>query len=326
MVKDKKISSPRFRYLTLFFKLVVLSVAFWYIYRQVFLKENIHDILASYKTAIHGDKLVLLIPALLLMFMNWGLESQKWRLMIRKIERISFGRSVKAVLTGITVSFFTPNRVGEFGGRILHLHQSNRIKGALITVLCSMSQLAITIVVGSLALILYLQALFSGQPFLFDTILLGLVLLILFTMVSFLYPSVILYFLNKFSFFSRFSRYTDVFNQYKAYEQLQVFMLSLLRYLVFSVQYLLILKVFNVEVPVLKAFQAISLTFLVITLVPTIALTEIGIRGSAALFFIGFYSVNTFGILTASFTLWLINLVIPSLAGSLFVLQVKLNR
>ena len=53
-----------------------------------------------------------------MMFLNWLVEALKWRYMISKIENISIMTAYRAVLTGITVSTFTPNRIGEYGGRV----------------------------------------------------------------------------------------------------------------------------------------------------------------------------------------------------------------
>jgi len=60
-----------------------------------------------------------LLYVLFLMPVNWGIEIVKWRYMILKIERITFYKSLKAVLVGITFSSFTPNRVGDYFGRAL---------------------------------------------------------------------------------------------------------------------------------------------------------------------------------------------------------------
>ena len=68
-----------------------------------------------------------------------------------------------------------------------------------------------------------------------------------------------------------------------------------------------------------------ALTFLSMSIIPTIALTELGVRGSVAIYF-GYISSNTIGILTASFALWIINLVVPAILGVLFVYQLKFFR
>ena len=59
-----------------------------------------------------------------MMFLNWFLESLKWRFLISKIEKISINRSIRAIFSGITISTFTPNRIGEYGGRVFCLEKS----------------------------------------------------------------------------------------------------------------------------------------------------------------------------------------------------------
>ena len=87
----------------------------------------------------------ILIVIVLMMFLNWFLEALKWQFLIKKIEEISFSRSVRAVFSGITVSAFTPNRVGEYGGRVFCLEKADRIQAVFITIIGSMAQLITTI-------------------------------------------------------------------------------------------------------------------------------------------------------------------------------------
>ncbi len=70
----------------------------------------------------------------------------------------------------------------------------------------------------------------------------------------------------------------------------------------------------------------IALTFFAIAAIPTFALTEIGVRGSAALAFIGLISDNDTGIVAASFSLWLVNIALPAMAGVPFVFKWKLFK
>ena len=67
--------------------------------------------------------------------------------------------------------------------------------------------------------------------------------------------------------------------------------------------------------------------------IPTIALTELGIRGSVSLYFIGLYFTSLgimcsydMGIITATTVLWIINLVIPAITGAIFVFRLKFFR
>jgi hypothetical protein len=55
--------------------------------------------------------------ALALVPVNWGLEAWKWHRLAGTWSR-TFGRSLRAVLVGLTLGFATPNRVGDYAGRI----------------------------------------------------------------------------------------------------------------------------------------------------------------------------------------------------------------
>jgi hypothetical protein len=68
------------------------------------------------------------------------------------------------------------------------------------------------------------------------------------------------------------------------------------------------------------------LIFWIMAILPTIAIAEIGIRGEAALFFLAPLSTNYLGIVSSTFMLWFINLIIPSLIGCLFVYKMKLYK
>ena len=109
------------RYIGLAIKLVIAIVAFWFIVQKLRLKNEDIDLLQAVKDLTASDNLPYLIPLLVMMLANWMLESYKWRLLMTAIEDIGFFKSMKAIFSGITIALFTPNRVGEYGGRVFHL-------------------------------------------------------------------------------------------------------------------------------------------------------------------------------------------------------------
>ena len=128
--------------------------------------------------------------------------------------------------------------------------------------------------------------------------------------------------------------YIDILSSYTLRELIGIIFLSLFRFVVFSSQMYLLLKIFSVDLPFFHAMIIIAVTFFVMTIIPTITITELGIRGSVALFLIGMYfggsdiapqSINL-GIIAASTSLWIINLTIPALIGAIFVLNLKFFR
>lgn len=101
---------------------------------------------------------------------------------------------------------------------------------------------------------------------------------------------------------------------------------SLLRYVVFVIQYILLLQSFDVVTGWVTAWWLISVLYLCLAIVPTIALAELGIRGALALSLFGLVSADALGILTASFSIWLINLVLPAIAGSIMMIGIRIFK
>ncbi|MGH2644907.1 MAG: hypothetical protein ACRDE2_13220, partial [Chitinophagaceae bacterium] len=50
---------------------------------------------------------------------------------------------------------------------------------------------------------------------------------------------------------------------------------------------------------------------------------ELGVRGEIGLYFFGLLSANKIGIIAGTLGIWLINLVIPAIIGSLLLLGIK---
>jgi hypothetical protein len=107
---------------------------------------------------------------------------------------------------------------------------------------------------------------------------------------------------------------------------IEVLALSALRYSVFLVQYLLIFYLFDVDVPIAAVFGVMTLVFLVLAVVPSIALLEVGVRGEASIRLMGLFSANVLGIGFASITIWFLNLVLPALIGSLLLLNLRIFK
>ena len=278
-------------------------------------------------TIINNYSLILIV--VLMMFINWMLESLKWKFMIRKIEAISFFTSLRAIFSGITVSSFTPNRIGEYGGRVFCLEKSDRIQAVFITILCSMAQLLTTIIFGSFAFFILHEQFLDDQYFIIEISSFSLLVLftfnILFVLAYFNVASLIK-FLLKFSFFNFLRKYINIISLFNTRDLLVTFLFSVLRYLVFSIQFLILLYVFNVDISLFDAILSIMLIFFFITLTPTITIAEIGVRGSMALLVLLKFSTNIIGILSSTFLLWIINLIIPAIIGSFFIFSLKFFR
>jgi hypothetical protein len=98
-----------------------------------------------------------------------------------------------------------------------------------------------------------------------------------------------------------------------------------LRYAVFSSQFVLLCMAFGADVSAGAAFLAIPVVYLVSTLVPTVLLTELGVRGSAAVAFFGPLGADEAAVLLATTVLWSLNLVLPAAVGSVLLVSARIR-
>jgi hypothetical protein len=138
--------------------------------------------------------------------------------------------------------------------------------------------------------------------------------------------SSVIKFLERIPFIAKYAFFIQKLEEFKWRELLQVLLLSLIRFSIFILQYYLLMQVFNVDLDFWQSAGLTCIMFLAMAVVPTIALAELGLRGQLAVLLYGISSTNSLGIVLAASGIWLINLVVPALAGSLFILGVKLFR
>jgi hypothetical protein len=274
---------------------------------------------------IGSGHFMLFVTAFFLIIVNWGIETVKWKSLIHPIQPLGYRKAVQSVLFGVSVSMFTPNRIGDIGGRLLYIPSSKRPAVAFMNVICAASQWMITIVFGLIALLFLLErtlAVFGTVPVVFFVIT-GL-------LTFFLPPLIWSYRLRIWKWITKWKwmeRRLQVFKPNDGIAPklwINVLFYSLLRYAVFSLQYGLLLHFFGVVIPVHYMFCLIAGVFFINTVLPSGIITSLGIRGSAALALFGLWSGNSEGIIAATFVLWFFNLVLPAIAGSFFTNRLTL--
>ena len=318
--------------LSLLIKIGIVLFSLVYLYSELIIKRVINQINLDFLLESFINNSILFLAIFLLMFVNWLIESIKWRYMISKIEKVDLITSLKAVFTGITVSLFTPNRIGEYGGRVFYLQKADRIKAVLITFIGNMSQLTITIIFGSLAFLILMPEMIKEETELFNNSLIidsfFPIIIIINTVVLYVFYNLSLFIklFKRFSFYQKYDEYFDMFLIFSKKEITHILFLSLLRYIVFSFQFLLLLYCFDVSLIFYKSLFLIMLFFLIVSIIPTIAIAEIGVRGSVAILLFSYFAVNPISVFSATISLWLINLVVPSIIGLFFISSLKFFR
>tara|TARA_B110001454_G_scaffold204653_1_gene213580 strand:+ start:534 stop:1514 length:981 start_codon:yes stop_codon:yes gene_type:complete len=313
-------------------KITIVVFALYFLYQQLTSKKAIEgfDIAFIKQTILENQSLVVLV--FLMMFFNWLVEAIKWKFLIAKIEKVSMLTSLRAVFSGITVSVFTPNRIGEYGGRVFCLEKADRMQGVLITVLGSMAQLLTTIFFGSMGILFLnnyipeLQELYQEMEYTFPLMLFMLLLLNILLLLLFHNISVISNLMDKYGWLSKYKKYKEVFTFYNTQELAFVFLFSIIRYAIFTTQFFILLNLFGVDISYFDSIILTMVMLFIISIIPTIAISEIGIRGSVSVYLFGLVSANTLGILSATFVLWVINLLLPAIIGAFFVFTLKFFR
>lgn len=308
----------------LLFCLLAYSI-YQQILRQPNWKESLQRILHSFNQT-SGLQLVFVIA---LLFANWGIEARKWQLVIGTIQPIRWIQCLKAIFTGTTLAFFTPNRMGEYLGRVLYIEPGKRGQAISLTLVCSMAQLLVTLIVGSIGFLVIRRDLLaqmgeSSSVWLQSVFYLAIVAATFLTLLYFRLSGIVRL-IEKIPRIGQFIRYVRVLDNFNATMLLRILSLSLIRYLVFIAQYYLLFNVFDVQLSGWQVFWSVSVVFLVLAIIPTIALvTELGVRWKTSIEVIQLFSSNIVGIMAVSLAIWIINLVIPALLGSLLILNIKL--
>lgn len=299
----------------------------WSIYHQIAAQPELAGSWQNIKQALTSPKLNYFLLVVLLMLVHWGIEAYKWMLAINVIQKISFIRAFKAVLSGVSVSITTPNRVGEYLGRVLYIKEGNRIKAISLTIVCSMSQLITTLFVGVIALFFLSDALVASQNLPAVWIKVVLYVSIFFTLLFLLFYfrlAWLVKIIHKFSIFNRFYWVVEALEQFNATLLLRLLSLSISRFFIFILQYYLLFKFFGVAVSFGETLMTVSVMFLIMVFVPTIAVfTDLGLKNEISLKLLGLFSSNNLAVSLSLLSIWLINLVIPAVIGSLLILGIK---
>ena len=278
--------------------------------------------LPSYFSNMQASGTAILAAILLLMPLNWAIETWKWQMLVRSIEpEIGFGRSLKAVMSGVTVGTITPNRAGEFAGRILFVQKENRAKASYLTIFGDTAQFCATVIFGIIGLMMlgnYLNGTIPFNTFMIISAVCGVAIIIIFIKFDSIVNA-----LGRTRFVKRrFEKYVpqceiDIRNKFIT------ILLSLARYIVFCLQFYLSLRFFGIDIPMQSAFAAIFTTYICTYLIPNIAAAELGIRISFALVFIGIFTTQETAIALASLLLYLVNVGLPIIIGGIFLLKEK---
>ena len=308
-------------YIILFKVIIVLSTYTFVSYKIYSSVESSQLRLINFR--FDKTKILIFIIVIFLMFINWLFESIKWQILVKNFKKINIKQSVISVLAGISIGIFTPNRIGEFVGRPYFLDSNKITSGVLATIVGSLSQSLTTILFGLLAINLYVsrnQQIIINHTNIYIVLAVSVLLVILISYVFF-NPTVLIKIIKKSKYLKKYENELNFMSFYKPSDLRNILSFSILRYIIFFTQFYLLLLFFDVHIDLKQAIISVGLIYLFLFIIPGFALSEIGVRGSLAIFFLGIYSSDYTAIFSASILLWIINLALPAVVGTFIVMR-----
>jgi len=296
------------------------------IYQQIQQQPHLESSWRAMKQSM-GSSVWWILPLVFLgMVLNWSVESVKWMLVVKRIQPVGFITACKAVLSGLSFSVTTPNRVGEYLGRVLYMNDGNRLKAISLTITGSISQLIVTLVMGLISLLVLQNALLSAgliTAFWFNWVLYGTAFVTVLLILFYFRIGWLVRWVGRMPGSHRYTWLIHSLGSFDATILARLLSLSAVRFVIFILQYWLLCSLFDVEISWWNCYVTVSLGYLVMAAIPTIALfTDLSLRGTVSIQLLGMYSSNHLGIGLAAAGMWLINLIIPALAGSLLILGI----
>ncbi|RYG06952.1 MAG: hypothetical protein EOO07_28300 [Chitinophagaceae bacterium] len=259
----------------------------------------------------------------LLMLFNWGLESVKWKQLIKRVEQISLWRAIESVFCGLTWAVFTPNRLGEYGGRVFFLSPKRRIIGIVAMTVGNIGQLVLTNVFGAITVCIFVYRFIPLEPILQAAICGVAFVFALFFIIFYFNIKWLNGLLLSIKFTRKFQKFYAVLARYRKKELLKILWFCLARYAVFTTQYIIMFLWLIPGLKMIDILMLVPVLFFVQSTLPSLDLLDIGIRSVTALFFFKYVTNQNTAVVACIASIWLINIIIPAILGSYFVF--KLN-
>lgn len=298
---------------------IIGGLLLWGIYLQVMKQLEKIDPATLWQTG----PIYLLLTTIFLMPVNLLLEAKKWHLLAGSAQPLRFIQALYSYLAGIAFSVVTPNRLGEYPGRVLYLKRKNTFRLISVSVLGAVAQMLTLFIYGSLGLIYY-NIVKPGVPQL--VILISCLIITAGVWVAYYKFERWAPFIERIKWLRKYKVYGRLLKRFSRKQQFTILSISLIRYAIYTAQYLVLLRWMNVYMPPVEGFFMSALFFWVIAIIPSVTLVELGERGTVGIYLFRHFSENTVGILTATVGIWCINLILPAVIGSILLFRMRLIR
>ena len=278
-----------------------------------------------YQTYLEADKFYLII-AFLFLPLNLFLQFYKWKILTQKYFGIS--ENVKIWLSlfyGISGGIFTPMKSGEYFARAIPFKNIKVIDVVLATMVDKIIPMYLVLFLGGIFSTIYFHHISDiSNSLLYSILVLYLSLLIVLPFIllgNSALTKKVKDFISRNKYLQKIVPKISFFKSIDKKTFLRIVIISLLFNLIFTIQMTILLVSFSGELNLWLFFIIANLIIFAQIVIPPIALGEIGIREGASIFFMKSYGFLGVAGFNAAFSLFIINLLIPSIVGFLLLLK-----
>ncbi|HTK20064.1 MAG TPA: lysylphosphatidylglycerol synthase domain-containing protein [Mucilaginibacter sp.] len=304
-------------------KAVILVLAGLFIYHRVNNNTNLRQFENLISHISKNQVIATMTFVILLMVVNWVLESFKWQYLAKTLVNISIWEAIEAVFCGLTWAIFTPNRIGDYGGRVMFLPNRKRIHGIFVMAVGQFGQNVITNITGFLALLWFIYYFLNINTWIFISIAVPVIVFLILLTIFYFNIKWLIGLLDRVRFLQKYRRFFDIMGRYSHGELLKVIGYSLARFFVFSFQYYLVIHLLLPELPFFQMMMTVIVFIFIQSAMPSLDLLDIGVRSFTAAHLFSYITNQQLAIIAAVSSIWLVNLIIPAALGSVFVLKLR---
>jgi len=304
-------------------KISIFILVIWYCYKLLTNNNAIRDFYQLI-LEINPVRIYFILSIIfLMMLMNWLVEALKWKFLCSQFQPIGLRKAIESVFCGLSWAVFTPNRIGEYGGRVLFLKPRKRVFGVISMLVGAISQMVITNVIGMIAVCWFIGKFLGISSMFYILICLAGLVYISFFLLLYFNIKLINKWLSKIWFLKKYQRFLDLLLRYKRKDIHRVFLYSMLRYVIFTSQYCILMQVIIPDMPIFEMIPMIFILFFVQSALPSLDLLDVGVRSVTASYFFGFITPHIVAVMAITACVWFVNLIIPAIIGSVFVFKIN---
>ena len=282
----------------------------------IFNYVNFNEIAQAF---VHSDFRILSI-VFALSFVNIYAQFVKWKFVSNSyLEEYENQKIFKSLMIGFAAGILTPARVGEFAGRAYPLKNKNLLKITIATFLDKIFALIVMFIVGAASLLF----LFGNEINLNAKIIMPTTVaaLFIFIFAAYIWKTKNPWRIKNFRFVKNISSKLNHLKNLERSLFYKLLLISIGFVMIYLIQFSLLISAFTSSSNYVLFFLVGAAVMFTKTFLLPFGFGDLGVREGAAVYFLTLLGFSGAAGFSASILLFTINLLIPSLIGSIYFIK-----